>query len=163
MLAKLARIILSFLCFPLLGAYSLQWVGRYVSDLAGMARVESGLLMGLDIAGGIVGLVLGLLMAVSLIGCCIQPEVSPVRPVGDNILIVLAFTLLLAVFLPRMLPGPVATWLPAVALAIWAGCAAATLSLGRMRREFRTQLQRPLQPPPMPPPQYPQYPPGPPE
>jgi len=153
MLAKLARIILAFACFPLLGAFSLRWVGRYISDLAGMARVESGMLPLLDIAGAIVGVVLGLLLAVQIIGCCLQPEASPVRPVGDNILIVLAFALLADALLPRMLPASlVVTWLPPASLAVWAGCAAATLSLGRLRDEFRQQMARPTHPRPQPPP-----------
>jgi hypothetical protein len=153
MLAKIARFILAFLCFPLLGAFSLRWVGRYISDLAGMARVESGVLPLLDIAGAIVGVVLGVLLAVQIIGCCLQPEASPVRPVGDSILIILAFTLLADALLPKLAPeSVVVTWLPPVSLAIWAGCAAATLSLGRMREEFRQRMARPG-------PQQPQYPP----
>ncbi|MEI6502619.1 MAG: hypothetical protein WCP21_16540, partial [Armatimonadota bacterium] len=138
MLAKLARIILAFACFPLLGAFSLRWVGRYISDLAGMARVESGVLPLLDLAGAILGVILGLLLAVQIIGCCLQPEVSPVRPVGDNILIILAFALLTDVLLPKVAAGSVVvTWLPPVSLAVWAGCGAATLRLGRLREDFR--------------------------
>lgn len=158
MFSKLARMILAFVCFPLLGAYSLAWVGAYTADVVGIAGVHSPLLAWLDMAGAIIGFILGLLMAIQIIGCCLQSEQSPVRGPGDNILIIVALTLLADVLLPRVLGQPAgaaaAQWLPPASLAIWGGCAAATISLARMRRQYRAQPTRPAAaapPPPMPP------------
>jgi hypothetical protein len=148
MFSKIARIILAFSCFPLLGAYSLRWVGAYTADLAGMAGVQSAGLPLMDIVGAVVGLILGILLAIQVVGCCLQPEVSPVRPAGDSILIILALNLLINAILPRVLgQSPVLMWLPPLTLAVWAGCGAATVSLARMRRHYREQLARPVEPP----------------
>lgn len=150
MFAKIARIILAFVCFPLLGAYALAWVGAYTADLVALAGVHSPLLAWLDLAGAGVGGVLGILLAIHIIGCCLQSELSPVRGPGDNILIILAVTLLADVVLPRAMgqttAAALAQWLPPVSLAVWGGCAAATLSLARMRQLYRAQSPRPSPP-----------------
>lgn len=145
MLPKLARITLAFICFPLLGAYSLAWVAAYTADLAGIAGLRSPVLPWLDLAGAAIGFGIGLLLAIQIIGCCMQSEVSPVRAPGDNILIVLGITLLADAVLLRMLgqQPAVTQWLQPASLAIWGGCGAATLSLARMRRHYRAQPSRP--------------------
>ncbi|MHB8993756.1 MAG: hypothetical protein ACYC63_00730 [Armatimonadota bacterium] len=148
MFSKLARIILAFTCFPLLGAYSLRWVGAYSADLAGLAGINAAGLPLMDIAGAMIGFILGLLLAIQVVGCCLQPEISPVRPAGDSILIILALNLVINVILPRVLGDAAAImWLPPLTLAIWAGCGAATLSLARMRRHYREQQVHPVEPP----------------
>lgn len=147
MLGKIARIILAFACFPWLGASSLCWVGGYVSSMLAMAKLQTGL--PLDYLGSILGALLGLLLAIQIIGCSLQPETSPVRPVADNILIIVALSLLVDLLSPRVLGrSPVVGWLPAVSLAVWAGCGAATMSLAGMRKEMRMQPPRPVAPPP---------------
>ena len=74
----------------------------------------------------------------------------------DNILIVLALTLLADVVLTRVLPdSSVTDWLPVVTLVIWTACAAATMSLTHMRRDLRRQLAVPPPSPPGPQPMFP--------
>ena len=148
--------ILAFICFPLLGAYSLAWVGDYTADLAGIAGLHCGLLAWLDLGGAIVGFGLGVLLAIQIIGCCLQPEASPVRGPGDSILIILAITLLADVVILRAVgqsaSAALVQWLQPISLGVWGGCGAATLSLARMRRLYRVQPARPapLPPPPSP-------------
>jgi len=156
MFGRLARLFLGLVCFPLLGAYSLRWVGGYLRDLVALAGPVRGLPMYFDLIGALAGLALGLLLAVQIIGSTVQPEESPVRPVGDNILIVLALTLLADVVLTRVLPdSSVTDWLPVVTLVIWTACAAATMSLTHMRRDLRRQLAVPPPSPPGPQPMFP--------
>ncbi|MEN6547668.1 MAG: hypothetical protein ABFE07_16670 [Armatimonadia bacterium] len=151
MFGRLARLFLGLVCFPLLGAYSLRWVGAYLRDLVALTGPVRGLPMYFDLFGALAGLVLGLLLAVQIIGSAMQPEESPVRPVADNILIILALTLLVDVVLTRALPdSAVIEWLPVVTLVIWTACAAATMSLTHMRRDLRRQTAAPLPPPPGP-------------
>lgn len=148
MFARLTRLILAFACFPLIGAYALRWAGGFLRDVAEMASVHHPLLAFLDIALAVLGVVLGIIWAVQLVGCCFQPEASPVRATGDTILIVLALTLLTDIVLTRVLPESViVTWLPAANLVIWASCAAATMSLSRWRAELRYQATRRTVPP----------------
>lgn len=148
MLGRLARLFLGLICFPLLGAYSLRWVGGYLRDLAGLTHQVHGFPMFLDLFGALAGLVLGLLLAIQIIGSALQSEESPVRPVGDNILIILGLTLLVDVVLTRALPdSALVEWLPVVTLVIWTACAAATMSLTNMRRDLRRQTA--LVPPPV--------------
>lgn len=149
MLGRLARLFLGLICNPLLGAYSLRWVGGYLRDLVALAGPVRGLPMYLDLIGAVAGLILGLLLAIQIIGSAMQPEASPVRPVGDNILIVLALTLLGDVVLTRALPDSAVTeWLPVATLVIWTACAAATMSLTHMRRDLRRQMAANTPPPP---------------
>ena len=154
MLAKLARIILAFSTFPLIGAYGLRWVGGFVVQLIGATGAAAHPLLALDILGGLVGLVLGLIPAIQITGCALQPASSPVRPVGDNILIVLGLALVLDVALTKVCGGAEwLRWLPAANLVIWAGAAAATASLHRLRRQARQRSREPhlLSPPDGPP------------
>jgi len=137
-MSKLARLILAFATFPLIGAYGLRWVGGFVREVVATTGVHLPVLSMLDYVGAIVGLLLGAILAIQLLGCCLQPESLPVRPIADNILIVLAVTLLLDVLLPRALAGAAwLKWLPPANLVIWSGAAAATASLHRMRQEWR--------------------------
>ncbi len=153
MLAKLARIILAFTTFPLVGAYGLRWVGSFVSQIIGATGVVAHPVLALDLIGGLVGLVLGLILAIQIVGCCVQPETSPVRPVGDTILIILGLTLVLDVALAKACAGMEwLRWLPAGSLVVWAGAAAATASLHRLRRSRRMAPPADDMPPPYPPP-----------
>lgn len=147
MIGFLSRIILAFGCFPLLGAFSLRWVGGYAADVLGMVHEGGGAALPLDWVGTGLGVLLGLGLAIQVIGCCLQPESSPVRPVADGILIILAFTLLADVLIPRVIPqASFVSWLQPITLAIWGGCGAATMSLHRMRAELRAPLPRPAPP-----------------
>lgn len=144
MVGKISRLILAFTTFPALGAYSLRWLGGYVADLARTVGLALPLLAWLDLGGMVLGLVLGLWLAVAVSGCALQPPQSPVRPPGDTILIVLGLTVLGALVADRSLPGhPLLVWLPAATLAVWAGCAAATMTLQRMRQDYRAQAAMP--------------------
>jgi hypothetical protein len=140
MLAKLARIILAFTTFPLIGAYGLRWVGGFVRDVIATTGVQPPAVALLDYAGAVVGLLLGVILAIQLIGCCLQSESLPVRPLGDNILIVLALTLLADAALGKVFTGAEwLRWLPPANLVIWSGAAAATASVHRMRQQWRAQ------------------------
>jgi len=158
MLAKLARIILAFATFPLVGAFGLRWVGSFVTQLLHTAGVKLPPLVALDLIGAGVGLLFGFILAVQVAGCAMQPETSPVRSSGDTILIILGLTLVLDVAAVKL--GRAADWLrwlPAGNLVIWAGCAAATSSPHRMRQQWRRQreqaaLMAPPAPPASPPP-----------
>lgn len=146
MLPKLARFILSLATFPLIGAYGLRWLGGFIGQLISSTGFDARALVALDLVGAVVGLVLGIILVIRIMGCCVQPESVPVRPVGDNILIILGVTLVADVVIVRMFPqAEWLRWLPPANLIIWSGAAAATLSLHRMRDHYRAQ-------PPMPPP-----------
>ena len=139
MLSRLVRLILAFLTCPLLGAYGLRWAGSALRGLLEMAGAHGGVLLPLlDAVGSVLGLLLGLIFALQLARCCFQPDPSPVRAVGDAILIVLAVTFVADAVLPRV-PGaaPGAAFLPPASLVVWSAAAAATWSLGRLRRELR--------------------------
>lgn len=153
MVGRLARLFMGLVCFPLLGAYSLRWVGGYLRDLVALAGPVRGLPAFLDLVGAIIGLALGLILAVQLIGSSFQPEESPVRTTGDSILIILGLTLVVDAVLPRVLPeAGVVEWLPVGTLVIWTACAAATMSLSHLRRELRRQVAQAPPCPPVPPP-----------
>lgn len=150
MLSKLARLLLAFVCFPLLGSYGLRWAGSYLHDLVLLVSTARGLPSFFDLIGAGVGLLCGLLLAVQLVGSALQPEASPVRAVADKILIVLAVTLLADAVIPRVALGSaLLEWLAPATLVIWIACAAATMSLSHLRRDLRRQ-------PPAPPPPQPQ-------
>ena len=147
MLAKVARFILAFATFPAIGAYGLRWAGGFVASVIRTFAGELPLIGLLPWIGGLLGLVLGLMLAIRLFGCSIQPEATPFHGTADSILIVLGLTLVVAAALPRALPGaPWLRWLPPVALVVWCGAAAATTSLHRMRCRWREQR---LGPPPL--------------
>jgi hypothetical protein len=136
--ARLARIILAFTTFPLIGAFGLRWVGGFVREVVASTGLHPPAILLLDYAGSIAGIVLGVILAIQLVGCCMQPESLPVRPIGDNILIVLALTFLLDVALGKVCQGAEwLKWLPPANLVIWSGAAAATASAHRMRQDWR--------------------------
>lgn len=148
MIPRLARFILAFSTFPLIGAYGLRWVGDFVAQIVSASGVDVTAVVPLDIIGGIVGVILGLVLAVQIVGCAFQPESSAVRPAADNILIILGLTLLLDLALGKLFSGqPWLQWLPPVNLVIWSGAAAATNSLHRMRPRYaRAQAPSPTLP-----------------
>lgn len=149
MIPRLARLILAFSTFPLIGAYGLRWVGDFVGQIISASGVDVSAFVPLDIIGGVVGLILGLVLAVQIVGCAFQPESSGVRPAADNILIILGLTLLLDLALGKLFAGqPWLQWLPAANLVIWSGAAAATNSLHRMRPRY---LRPPAPPTALPP------------
>jgi hypothetical protein len=149
MLAKLARIILALATFPLIGAYGLRWAGASAAQALAAAGVGLPPLLALDLIGGGIGLLLGLIFAVQIVGCALQPDTSPVRPVGDTLLVMLGFLLILDVVLAKVCGGAEwIRWLPAANLVIWAGLAAATGSLQRLRRQWRERQREQLPPPP---------------
>jgi len=138
MLAKLARIILALATFPLIGAYGLRWAGASAAQALAAAGVGLPPLLALD-----------LIFAVQIVGCALQPDTSPVRPVGDTLLVMLGFLLILDVVLAKVCGGAEwIRWLPAANLVIWAGLAAATGSLQRLRRQWRERQREQLPPPP---------------
>jgi hypothetical protein len=136
MLSCLLRIILSLVCFPLLGAYGLRWAGRYAMELAAAFGLTKGLAVPfLDVAGAGLGLLIGVYLALALIPSCCQRRDEALRATGDILLVILALLLLTDAVLPVPLAGTgTAAVLPPVTLAVWLATGAATLRLARLRR-----------------------------
>lgn len=142
MLGKIARLILAFTAFPLLGAYGLRWAGRFWGEMLHAAGATSPVVMALDLIGAFIGVLCGLLGALLALACAFQAESHPVRPVADTVLIILGGLLGLDIFLPLLFQEQAwLQWLPAASLAIWMGAAAAVISLYRFKR--RWQMFRP--------------------
>jgi hypothetical protein len=136
MLSCLIRIILSLVCYPLLGAYGLRWAGRFAMEaLASLSLGKGFLLSMLDIVGAGLGVLAGAYLALVLIPSCCQRRNEPLRATGDILLLILALVLLADAVLPPLTVGSgVGAALPPVTLVIWLATGAATIRLAGLRR-----------------------------
>ena len=139
MLSCLLRIILSLVCFPLLGAYGLRWAGRYAMEVATALGLAKGLAVQfLDVAGAGLGLLIGAYLALVLIPSCCQRRDEALRATADILLTILALLLLTDALLPLPLAGTgLVAALPPVTLAVWLATGAAALRLAGLRRRGR--------------------------
>lgn len=136
MFACLARIVLSGVCFPLLGAYGLRWLGTLVQEVwvsLGTRPVPA--VAFLDLLGSVLGVVAGLVMALVLVASGCQRRNSGVQAAADLSLLVLVLTFLADVVVPAMVPaGGTGELLAPISLVVWMATGAAAVRLSRLRR-----------------------------
>lgn len=143
MITCLPRAILSLICFPLLGAYGLRWVGHDVLAAADSLRLQPGRLVSLlDYLGAGVGLLVGLVWGLQMVACGCQRRNKPLQATADVLLLGLVALFLLDALLPPLLAGTgIAAFLPPLTLVVWLATGAATSRLCGLRR--RDSRRRP--------------------